>query len=420
MKNNLLFILVTFAVHLFAQQKTIIQIDNPHKQELSFFTLLNQDSIFATSSSDSFTFENKDYFQTILVINHSNMSFNTIFLNKDKVQIYFNTTKRIQFKNNNQNASYQKFSNSLDSLKSLKVNSSIRNKFIYEFMYSQPNLLVSLEYVKNSLRYNLHSKDSIRMLYNKLNPKLYNFKINEDINLLFSNNKYVVVHKSTIEEPIATITSKTTELSNIFYDTIFYKSNQFLLENQYKEKIEKRLDNEILEIVLYGYTDTIGNEKSNLVLSKKRIFDVSKYIHSINDTINITEYSQGEKTYNKLNKNNQNRCVIIKYKTVVDSFSFIFKHLSISISPSSRNVLLNILETIKNKTNYTLLIKAYNCGHEKNIDIQRALLIKKYLMKKTIKESQILIKNMGTDTRFQGEEKYHKYARRVEIIITYY
>jgi len=27
---------------------------------------------------------------------------------------------------------------------------------------------------------------------------------------------------------------------------------------------------------------------------------------------------------------------------------------------------------------------------------------------------------MGTDTRFQEEEKHHKYARRVETIITYH
>ncbi len=59
---------------------------------------------------------------------------------------------------------------------------------------------------------------------------------------------------------------------------VFYDIDSYILDNKFKDEINKHLTDEISEIKIYSYTDFLGTKNHNLYLSQKRADNIKKYL----------------------------------------------------------------------------------------------------------------------------------------------
>lgn len=107
--------------------------------------------------------------------------------------------------------------------------------------------------------------------------------------------------------------------------SVFYKTNVFLLEPSQKKSIDSLLNKHAFESIdLIGYADTVGNTKSNLLLSQKRVEDIRSHIHKNVSTSKINTTAKGDnhhlKSNNEADLSQQRRVDIKLYLTSIESF----------------------------------------------------------------------------------------------------
>lgn len=98
---------------------------------------------------------------------------------------------------------------------------------------------------------------------------------------------YYIDNVSLIEEYTVAISSIekegfNTKNENYIPPNIYFSSNSYQLDNEFKLKLDTLLifmqKHPSWKISITGYTDTIGTEKNNLILSEKRALAVEKYL----------------------------------------------------------------------------------------------------------------------------------------------
>ena len=107
--------------------------------------------------------------------------------------------------------------------------------------------------------------------------------------------------------------------------SVYYKSNVHQLESSQKKSIDSLLSKHAFESIdLIGYADTVGNSKSNLLLSQKRVEGIRSHIHNSFSTAKINTAAKGDNHNSKNNKGNdlnlQRRVDIKLFLTSIESF----------------------------------------------------------------------------------------------------
>lgn len=201
---------------------------------------------------------------------------------------------------------------------------------------------------------------------------------------------------------------------------------------------------------LTGFTDSIGNEASNIKLSQQRI----NYVKSVltkHPKTNVRELSLGEKMAQKTNNNQEfrkvivcvsnstkNKLVNVKLLPFSDSLSPNFKRFT-ELKKLNTTIRLNILfelneiEILKESeieveilTQYLLLnphLKAKLLGHvcclnNYVLSYKRALRIKESLVKRGVAENRLKAEGFGNKRPLVNEytAKDEQINRRVEVI----
>jgi outer membrane protein OmpA-like peptidoglycan-associated protein len=107
--------------------------------------------------------------------------------------------------------------------------------------------------------------------------------------------------------------------------SVFYKTNIHELEQNQKKSIDSLLSKYAFESIdLIGYADTVGNSKSNLLLSQKRVEGIRSHIHKNVSTSKINTTAKGDnhqlKSNNEADLSQQRRVDIKLYLTSIESF----------------------------------------------------------------------------------------------------
>ena len=176
-------ILCCFVGQLAAQQNTYIKVLNPNQLNLNFIDYLTQDSLHSSNYTNfNFTLENENQLKTLIVTAKKNSISNIVILNNDSLLLEFNNNNKLVFTDKT-NLNFQLFKSNLDSLKNNNLNV---NNYVFNFMYTQPNLLMTLEYVKLGIVYNLHSLDSLKILFENLSLNVKKHQFYNEVSLLLT------------------------------------------------------------------------------------------------------------------------------------------------------------------------------------------------------------------------------------------
>lgn len=224
--------------------------------------------------------------------------------------------------------------------------------------------------------------------------------------------------------------------------TIYFKNNAFELNTQQKQDLNNIFDaikpSEIRTISISGFANKIGNEASNLLLSKNRIESIKQYLvntKGINQN-SINTKAFGEIDHENLEESRKVNIAIYKYEldisqsTATDSCVLIFEYRSTRISPAGNKCLKQMIEKTKEKTEFTIQIKTFSCGHEAFYTVNehvskltyseaRAKTIKNFLLRNGFKESKLNTEAMGIDNSLESKENEHYKKRRAEIVLSY-
>lgn len=172
------FIMICFINSVCSQTNTNLNISNPSQKPYVVYDYLSQDSLFASHfEQDSFRLDNENYFKTLLIVVNNEFAYNFIILDKDLIKLSIGGDKKIVFEGETVNKNYQNFQKELRKLKDEKVSQKTIDDFIFTYYTSNGKLLTALKYAKASITYNIYSKDSCQMLFDKLDPVLKTYEM---------------------------------------------------------------------------------------------------------------------------------------------------------------------------------------------------------------------------------------------------
>ncbi|MCF2875297.1 MULTISPECIES: OmpA family protein [unclassified Tenacibaculum] len=226
------------------------------------------------------------------------------------------------------------------------------------------------------------------------------------------------------------------------FQTILFDIDKFELKQSEINKIEsfkKQLNYKNDKIEIIGYTDELGKEGYNNILSNKRAKEVAKYFKEF-DVVKSTGLGELNGV-NFKNRKVEIKVLLSKGKNKVNDFSDLKKENNITLqnvyflpgqdyfTGNSNKALNELYEFLKINSEVKIKILGHICcpktdnpkedaynsrTGKKNLSEARAKRVLKYLVAKGINKQRLSYKGMAYTKPLGGEEQFN---RRVEISI---
>lgn len=226
------------------------------------------------------------------------------------------------------------------------------------------------------------------------------------------------------------------------FQTILFDFDKFELKQSEINKIKnfkKQLNPKNDKIEIIGYTDELGKETYNNILSNKRAKEVAKYFKEF-DVVKSTGLGEINGRSFK-NRKVEIKVFLLKSKDKINDFSDLKKKNNITLQDvyflpgqdyftgNSNKALNELYEFLKTNSEVKIKILGHICcpktdnpeedaynsrTGEKNLSEARAKRVLEYLVNKGINEGRLKYKGMAYTNPLGGEEQFN---RRVEISI---
>ena len=216
----------------------------------------------------------------------------------------------------------------------------------------------------------------------------------------------------------------TASVNAVINEFVLFDFNSTVIKEGYKsylDRVAETSTNKTIEVV--AYTDEVGSENYNNNLSKQRAIAVKRYLVNKGLSSNsIIIVPKGESTkygVDSLNRRAEINLTSSKNSTselITKNNTILFDFDKYNLTTEAKNNIDNILSTAKPNSSISVMAYTDSKGsveYNKHLSIQRANEVRKYILSKGYKASEVYAKGKGI---LQSEiEDYLK--RKAEIII---